>query len=184
MGEGGLLKETTGKKGTLFRTSTGGPSPVKFTMVNAVVQWHPFSPFFSGCPTKIGLPQKGFLFFPTTKSTPKSSSPWWWDFELWFLRKSRTLESFPDPSHCNTSPFSLWLSDGNLASASQGLMSQDSWPLAEPGLLGRNLAMLPGVQARFPREDPGTTICQRIDPLTFCCSEKTTCVSTPRDHGL
>ena len=30
----------------------------------SVVQWPPFSPFlFGGCPTKTGLPKKGFPFF-------------------------------------------------------------------------------------------------------------------------
>ena len=31
---------------------------------HSVVQWHPFSLFFGGSPTKNGLPQKGFPFFP------------------------------------------------------------------------------------------------------------------------
>ena len=33
----------------------------------SVVQRHPFSLFFSGCPTKNGLPQKGFLFLRVTE---------------------------------------------------------------------------------------------------------------------
>ena len=30
---------------------------------HSFVQWHPFSLFLGGCPTKNGVPQQGFLFF-------------------------------------------------------------------------------------------------------------------------
>ena len=33
----------------------------------SVVQWHPFSLFFGGCPTKNGLPQKGSFFSRVTE---------------------------------------------------------------------------------------------------------------------
>ena len=46
------------KRDSYSNLSTGGPC-------YSVVQWHPFPFFFfqSGCPTKNGLPQKGFPFF-------------------------------------------------------------------------------------------------------------------------
>ena len=36
----------------------------------SVVQWHPFSLFFCGCPTKNDLPKKGFLFLPGSRGFP------------------------------------------------------------------------------------------------------------------
>ena len=37
---------------------------VALRLEHSVVQWHQLSfPFFGGCPTKNGLPQKGFPFF-------------------------------------------------------------------------------------------------------------------------
>ena len=47
---------------SLFLTSqiTSGEMKV------SVVQWHPFSIFVGGCPTKNGFPQKGFPFVPAS----------------------------------------------------------------------------------------------------------------------
>ena len=39
-------------------------APAQFMDKVSVVQWHPFSLFFGGCPTKMVFTQNGFPFFP------------------------------------------------------------------------------------------------------------------------
>ena len=95
------------------------PNPLRFLAGLSVVQWHPFSLFVGGCPTKNGLPQKVFSFFPgslgnwsKTPSSPPSPPPhpprFSW-LPAWQVSVAM-VPPLPSPAGVSRLPFSAGLS--------------------------------------------------------------------------